>query len=214
MKFNEQKINGNPFDIIIQSAIMYLRGTLFDVIRYRGDTIAPTDETYLIDRIRSQYKLLNEMSDDEVKICKENSVLYKECRNHNEVNDFLFAFEQAIPTVWSECNPIYEPSMEKLFFGDSSDFYRRKELKKLTEQKIKEFGGLAECDHFLSNCIDVIDNSGLNPDAKKFVSEYMLSINDIELMKSVIRHQYQRKTRVDIANMFERICFRNIAGID
>lgn len=214
MEFNGQKINGNPFDIIIQSAIMYLRGTLFDVIRYRGNTIVPIDETYLIDRIRSQYKLLDEMSDDEVKICKENSVLYKACRNHNEVNDFLFAFEQAIPTVWSECNPIYEPSIEKMFFGDSSDFYRRKALKKLTEQKIKEFGGLTKCDQFLSNCIDVIDNPGLNPVAKKFVSEYMLSINDIELMKSVIRHKYQRKTRVDISNMFERICFRNIAGID
>jgi hypothetical protein len=187
MSLYEEGVKSNPIDIICQSAVEYLRGTLYDVIRYRGNTISPSDENYLIDRIKEQYELLDKMSDEQVSVCKETSMLFSKL-NHYDINNWLFTLNNSFPTIWSESNPIFDDRLEKLLFGETEEYYTRDKLRKIVSAEIINFDTLKRFDEFLSECIDLIDGFEMADKHKEFLNKYTLDTQSIELMKSEIKH--------------------------
>lgn len=205
------EVQGNPFDIIIQSSIEYLRDCFFNVARYRKeDNYVPSNEndTHLIDRIKEQYNVLGNMTNDQVNILRTHSILYKEI-DFLKMNDFLFSISKAIPTVWSQCVPVFEPEVEMVLFGDSDDYKKRKKLKDLAIETAKHFKDFQSFDYFLSKCIDFIDRNddsyGDNIKTDEFIKKHSLDIDDICIMQSAINKCLLKEDGRSVKQLMEKL---------
>ena len=197
----------NPFDVIIQSGISFLRGTLFDVIRCGSRDAADAgveDKNYLILRIKSQYELLNKMTEEEREICRKNSVLLKSGQ-HPAINDFLFELESSIPTIWSENVPELGTAVEKAILRDSPEVDRRCRMRELAKMKLvgMEYD---ECENFFMKCLEAV-GAGLvgNDDATEFVRKYGLDDDDINIMLSTIHHIHLDLTKGDAVSLLKKL---------
>lgn len=203
IKFNGFEVAGNPFDVIIEASISYLRNQMFSVSRYRTD-IDDGNETrgmYLIDRIRKQYEILDSMTDEQVEICRKNSVLAKKNAQPMDVNAYLFDLEKSFPTIYSECNPKFEGPLEELFIGsESSDYFRRIGLATTVKDYLKKERGEEKINALLSGATDYLDPNVHIEDitsemklkeyaeGSKFAKDLKLEMPDVDFMKSVLKH--------------------------
>lgn len=201
---------GNPIDVIMGATISFLRGQMFDINRVKTE-ISRTDYSYLINRINEQYELLESMSKEEVEVCRKTSVLRKSGYDAVAMNNFFFALEQSFRNIYCETWPEFDPEIEKLLYKDSSDYYQRREIIQFTERMIDEYKE-ADKNHvpvyfetlekFFNDCRNYLDkNAETNyfdkerfEKAKLFVEKYILYIEDIDLMESVVKHRKQEMT--------------------
>lgn len=204
MEKNGFRIAGNPFDVIVEASIAYLRNQLFSVTRFNTeyDVGNETRGQYLIDRINEQYEILSSMTNEEVELCRKASVIEKKSQKQMKVNDFLFQWEQSFPTIYSECNPEYDPQLEQMFLGkSSSDYLRRKSLIGVIEERIHKDKGYDKIEAELEGATDFLDPvvkmEDITSDRElnkykaggKLVIDYALTMEDVDFMKSVVKHR-------------------------
>lgn len=138
-------------------------------------------------------------------------IVFTALQNYNAtgMNEFFFELEESFRNIYCETWPEFDPEIEKLLYKDSSDYYQRRKIILFTERMIEDYKKADTNDvsvyfkfleKFLNDCIDYLDENGNVYDegrkekAKSFVDKYKLSIEDIALMKSVIRHRKQDKS--------------------
>lgn len=200
IEYKGYQIGGNPFDVIMECGVELLRNQIFNVLRIRTETEDfMTDNGYLVERIEKQYDIIRSLTDEEVNQLRKSSVLFTKIDSAMSINDYLCALKRSFKTIWCETNPEFSEETEKIFLGgeSSSDYIRRNELKKLTIHQLKQ-RGYEDFSEFLYRCIDVLDsntpkeetedNDPKTKEAKDFISEYVLSIQDVEFLKSVSEH--------------------------
>lgn len=199
--WNGYEIYGNPFDVIMEASIDYMRNSIFNIERYRNREvpIGVQEGDYLIKRIKKQYEILDAMTDEEVELCRQKSILFKKLGNIMLITHSIFKFQQSFRTKYCECNPELDPELEKFFFGEeSSEYLRRKSLIDVVTEIYKKTYQFDEIDEILSGAMDALD-----PNVKKgefeyqteryekgeeFVKLYSLEMKDVEFMRSVVQH--------------------------
>lgn len=218
-KVNGIEVKGNPFDVIMQQSIAYLRENLFTVSRLGTDSenlLAPTFHKSVVKNIDDTKEILRSMTKEQLEKCREESVIMKYAGDSTfiELNNFLFALEKLFPTVWTECTPAYDDSLEKIFYGDSSDYYRRSGLRETLEgmipdnfkelnydQKLFVFNSIAM---LLNRCHELIDHDTNDKDHQQ-AKEFMLlngiergdnGRTDINFLQSVLSHLLRREYQI------------------
>lgn len=201
--WNGYEIYGNPFDVIMEASIDYMRNSIFNVERYRNREVPinTSEGDYLIKRIKSQYEILDSMTDEQVEICRQNSVLAKKNTRPMDVNAYLFDLEKSFPTIYSECNPKFEGPLEELFIGsESSDYFRRIGLATTVKDYLKREHGADKINALLSGATDYLDPNVHIEDiisetklkeyaeGSKFAKDLKLEMSDVDFMKTVLKH--------------------------
>jgi hypothetical protein len=131
------------------------------------------------------------------KSCKKASMLFTKI-NHYDLNESLFALNNIFPTIWSECNPIFEDKLEKLLFGESEEYAKRISLRNIVTSELDNFDKIENFDRFLSECIDLIGGFEMSDEHKNFLTKYNLDTQSIELMKSEVKHLMNNNKKVII----------------
>lgn len=151
------KCEGNPFDVILYSALEFARTAYWLNIRYRNEDVPqPFRYNFLkefemyYERLRKQFKILKNIPEDELKICRETSAIMNEVKS-TRYNDFLFENSSALQTIWSKCNPFLEPMFEELVYGKDSEICERHKVLR------DAYYELFDTEH-IGNYIDIIYN--------------------------------------------------------
>lgn len=199
--WNGYEIYGNPFDVIMEASIDYMRNSIFNVERYRNREVPinTSEGDYLIKRIKSQYEILDSMTDEQVELCRQKSILFKKLGNIMLITHTIFKFQQSFRTKYCECNPELDPEMEKLFFGEeSSEYLRRKSLIDIVNEIYNKTYKFDEIDELLSGAMNALDPNVKKEDStyqikqyekgEEFVKLYCLEMKDVEFMKSTVQH--------------------------
>lgn len=161
MEFRKElNVVDNPFDVIFQATVEMARACNLLAVRYKHPELSSIsmDETCLdgyLERVQENFKLLSQMNDDEIMVCRESA--YTWGRDESTINDFLFNLYKDIPTRFSQTEPRYPDDFERARFGVESEEYKRRrqldELMKtdLTEYSKDDFYRAMDC---ISNGID------------------------------------------------------------
>ena len=216
--WNGYNIYGNPFDVIIEESIEYMRNSIFNIERYRHrNCIAHVSGDGFIEIINKQYEILDAMTDEEVELCRQKSILFKKLGNIMLITNNIFKLKQSFRTKYCECNPELDPELEKLFFGeDSSEYLKRRSLINIINEIYNKTHNIDEISELISGSIDVLD-----PNVKKesiyfkseiekyekseeFVKLHSLEMKDVYFMKSVVQHMNDDKYHIT-EKLFKRL---------
>lgn len=151
------KCEGNPFDVILHSALEFARTAYWFNTRYRNadvpkqfrDNFLGEFEMYY-ERLRKQFTILENIPEDELKICRETSAIANDSKSRR-YNDFLYENSSALQTIWSKCYPFLEPVFEDLVYGKGSEICERH---RILRDVVYEF---IDIEH-ISNYVDIINN--------------------------------------------------------
>ena len=127
----EFNCKSNPFDVLAQSALEYARAVLFTNSRLRNGELSKdfsnyddsTFELYLT-RINECINILNSIPEEELEICRRNSLLTRNGKQ-SQVNDMLFALFNEFDTEYSKTVPYLSEEMERILFGVNSPICQR-----------------------------------------------------------------------------------------
>ena len=160
--YKDNEFDGNPFDVILQASIEFLRASIFMITRYRTNIGSITKDEImfaeLISRINDELLILDSLDKEEVDKLREESLIYKHCK-FNDVNDFLFKFNNMIPTSWSHCVPRMTDEVEKIILSDE-DLQERHKLYEVADQLLDKCGhDYNKAENLLMNVISLIDDS-------------------------------------------------------
>lgn len=197
LELKENKVDDNPFDVMLHFSIEITRDLLFACQRLKNPEV-PEHVCTNLDRLESYMnkitrefeKLLN-MSEETVAMCRETSFYYQE-DNLDRMNESLLKFDKDLPTVWGQCVPSRNDRFEQLRLGKDSDAYKRLlELRKIvTESELS----CVNVGYLYSLC-DIIDEPSeclqyrwLTEDEleerRKIIEKYKLTEDEIQYMIS------------------------------
>lgn len=152
----------NPFDVLAQTDLEYARAVLFANSRLRngqflGGIVDYNEETfkYYIDRINKCINILNSIPEDELEICRRNSLMTLNGKQ-SQVNDVLFALFNEFNTEYSKSVPYLSEEMERILYGVDSPTYQRHKSLQVFYQKYRNDEILTEQN--LHHYLDFLDN--------------------------------------------------------
>ena len=217
--WNGYEIHGNPFDVIMEASIEYMRNSIFNIERYRhrGCIAHVSKGDSLIEVINKQYEILDAMTDEEVELCRQKSILFKKLGNIMLITHNIFKFKQSFRTKYCESNPELDPELEKLFFGeDSSEYLKRRYLINVVNEIYNKTNDFNEINELISGSIDVLDTNvekesiWFKPQldqyekGEEFVKLHSLEMKDVYFMKSVVQHMNDDKYHIT-EKLFKRL---------
>lgn len=162
----------NPFDVLAQTALEYARAVLFTNSRLRseqflGGVVDYNEETFkqYIDRINKCIDILNSIPEDELEICRRNSLMTLNGKQ-SQLNDMLFALFNEFDTEYSKTVPYLSEEMERILYGVDSHTYQRHKSLQAFYQKYRNDEVLTERN--LHHYLEFLD-SGLEHCKKCFL---------------------------------------------
>lgn len=190
----KKEMKSNPFDVILQAGIDYLRSAMFNIECYneKYDSLM-IDNNSLHERTSQQYEILSQLSKEEINILKEDSIFYKYIiENSVKLNKVLCELIRNIPTEYSYIIPPVSINTEKIIYGDSGEAEHMQFLRALVaeEKDIMKYNNIfrRSMDYLI-----MIENNDLEelkyPDfleEKEFISKHNLTISDLRYITSFI----------------------------
>ena len=162
LELKENKVEDNPFDVILHHSIELTRELLFACHRLKNPEIPEhicINEESLgshIDNIREEFSKLLSMSNETVTMCRETSYYYQQDK-FDKMNESLLEFERNMETAWSRCVPNRNDRFEQIRLGKESKEYKRLlELRKIISES-EELSSVD--DKYLHSLCDVISRS-------------------------------------------------------
>lgn len=121
----------NPFDVLAQTALDYARAVLFVNSRLRNGQLPEifssfNEESFKLytNRINKCIEILNSIPEEELEICRRNSLMTLNGRQ-SQVNDMLFVLFNEFDTEYSKSVPYLSEEMERIIYGVDSPVYQR-----------------------------------------------------------------------------------------
>lgn len=212
IEYANVRVGGNPYDVIMEAAIGYLRCQLFAIGRIGTAIEEPDKGQHFVDRINEQYKLLNALEEEDRENLRRCCVHGQYCRSHNKLNNFLFRLEQSCRTIYCETNPALDPVTDKLFKGEySSEVYAQNAQKEfIVDLMAKLEIGFEKVESLIEDYMNAIDpvfnRPPLDPDIEKRLNDaieifgkYNFSMDDLEYMRSFVRHKIDDEHGITVA---------------
>ena len=197
LELKENRVEDNPFDVMLYHSLELTRELLFACHRLRNPEVSEelcinkNKINSYMDNIKEEFSKLQNMSDETVSMCRESAHYYPN-DIFEKMNTILLGFENDMETLFSRCNPVRNDRFEKIRLGVESDEYQRLlELRDIITNS-KEISSVS--DDYLYALCDVIKFSdeyitlSMSPedlkDMKKIINKYSLTEDEIEYMIS------------------------------
>ena len=130
MELVENKIDDNPFDVMMYLGLELARNFLFLTTRFRNKEIPKklwfTENHFdiYIQKIREQYSKLEKLSDDTINMLRETAEYYDRDL-FNTLNETLLKYGcNQLETIYTKCNPARNDRFIKIKYGEDSKIYK------------------------------------------------------------------------------------------